>query len=85
MEKYGEEEILKKSQDTLLLSLTDELKRNLSIIKIGKNIEELSDEEKNRLNELVHNIENSVNITNLVNHIIEGTELTTPEKMQLNN
>lgn len=79
METYGEKTILNKSKKILLLSLLDELRRKMSVAKIGKNIEELTDDEKTKLNKLIHYIENKLNIHDLVIHIVEGSKLTSSE------
>ena len=83
MVTFGEDEILKKSNEILFMSVTDELKRKISIIKMKKTVEELSEEEKAQLNEFVHNIEQGLNINNLLSSIIYGKEITDKELVSL--
>ena len=57
------------------MSIRDELKRKVSIIKLGKQVQELSEEEKGKLNNFLHDIENSIDINSLIIKITEGTKL----------
>ena len=53
------------------MSIRDELKRKVSIIKLGKQVQELSEEEKGKLNNFLHDIENSIDINSLIIKITE--------------
>lgn len=75
--------ILKKSHEVLFMAVTDELKRNISTTRMQKNAEELSEEEKTQLNELVYNVEHTLNINNLLSHIVEGKKFTDKELLAL--
>ena len=67
-ENTTEEEIMEKSKTILRVSLIDEFKRKVAILKKGKEYEDLSEEERDEIDAKVQ----IVNINNIVNGIVEG-------------
>ena len=62
------------------MSIKDELKRKVSIIKLGKQVQELSEEEKRKLKNLLHDIENCIDIYSLIVKITEGKTIESQKK-----